>query len=136
MEQGAGVVMSMPLGGGHRRAAADRASAEGNAAQLEHMSVQRTVRAIADADLSSATLRLEAWKNTDLSAQSAASALVRTERGYQLGQIDLADLLYARRQAGEARRSEIMARSEAARALLKLEIDSHSLWVVHDEDGG
>src|SRR3546814_7311364 len=37
MEQGAGVVMSMPLGGGHRRAAADRASAEGNAAQLEHM---------------------------------------------------------------------------------------------------
>src|SRR3546814_3295651 len=73
MEQGAGVVMSMPLGGGHRRAAADRASAEGNAAQLEHMSVQRTVRAIADADLSSATLRLEAWKNTDLSAQSAAS---------------------------------------------------------------
>src|SRR3546814_272607 len=136
MEQGAGVVMSMPLGGGHRRAAADRASAEGNAAQLEHMSVQRTVRAIADADLSSATLRLEAWKNTDLSAQSAASALARTERGYQLGQIDLADLLYARRQAGEARRSEIMARSEAARALLKLEIDSHSLWVVHDEDGG
>ena len=136
MEQGAGVVMSMPLGGGHRRAAADRASAEGNAAQLEHMSVQRTVRAIADADLSSATLRLEAWKNTDLSAQSAASALARTERGYQLGQIDLADLLYARRQAGEARRSEIMARSEAARALLKLEIDSHSLWMVHDEDGG
>ena len=136
MEQGAGVVMSMPLGGGHRRAAADRASAEGNAAQLEHMSVQRTVRAIADADLSSATLRLEAWKNTDLSAQSAANALVRTERGYQLGQIDLGDLLYARRQAGEARRSEIMARSEAARALLKLEIDSHSLWVVHDEDGG
>ena len=52
------------------------------------------------------------------------------------GQIDLADLLYARRQAGEARRSEIMARSEAARALLKLEIDSHSLWMVHDEDGG
>ena len=136
MEPGAGVVMSMPLGGGHRRAAADRASAEGNAAQLEHMSVQRTVRAIADADLSSATLRLEAWKNTDLSAQSAASALARTERGYQLGQIDLADLLYARRQAGEARRSEIMARSEAARALLKLEIDSHSLWMVHDEDGG
>ena len=50
--------------------------------------------------------------------------------------VKLDDLLYARRQAGEARRSEIMARSEAARALLKLEIDSHSLWVVHDEDGG
>lgn len=136
MEQGAGIVMSMPLGGGHRRAAAERASAEGNAAQLEHMSVQRAVTAIADADLSNATLRLEAWKSTDLSARSVADALARTERGYQLGQIDLADLLYARRQAGEARRSEIMARSEAARALLKLEIDSHSLWVSRDEDGG
>src|SRR3546814_10177872 len=90
-----------------------RASAEGNAAQLEHMSVQRTVTAIADADLSNATLRLEAWKSADLSAQSAGDALARTERGYQLGQIDLADLLYARRQANAARRSEIMARSEA-----------------------
>ncbi|PKQ01246.1 MAG: transporter [Alphaproteobacteria bacterium HGW-Alphaproteobacteria-13] len=135
MEQGAGVVMSMPLGGGHRRAAAERASAEGNAAQLEHMMVQREVRAIADADLSNATLRLEAWKSADLSAQSAGDALARTERGYQLGQIDLVDLLYARRQAGEARRSEVMARSEAARALLRLEIDSHSLWVRHEDDG-
>src|SRR3546814_11337973 len=114
MEQGAGVVMSMPLGGGHRRAAADRASAEGNAAQLEHMSVQRTVRAIADADLSSATLRLEAWKNTDLSAQSAASALARTERGYQLGQTHLADLLPARRQAGGAPPAQARPRAEAA----------------------
>src|SRR3546814_14250818 len=112
MEQGAGVVMSMPLGGGHRRAAADRASAEGNAEQLEHMSVQRTVRAIADADLSSATLRLEAWKNTDLSAQSAASALARTERGYQPRPLDLSTLLSARRQPGGAPRSDTLAQSE------------------------
>src|SRR3546814_16512994 len=90
----------------------------------------------ADADLSSATLRLEAWKNTDLSAQSAASALARTERGYQLGQIDLADLLYARRPAGEASRSEILARSEPTRAPLNLQIESHSSLGVHDEGGG
>src|SRR3546814_9051609 len=94
---------------------------------LEHMSVQRTVTAIADADLSNATLRLEAWNSADLSAQRAGDALARTERGYQLGQIDLADLLYARRQANEARRSEIMTRSEAASALLRMEIDSHSM---------
>src|SRR3546814_4143940 len=141
MEQGAGIVMSMPLGGGHRRAAADRASAEGNAAQLEHMSVQRTVTAIADADLSNATLRLEAWKSADLSAQSAGDALARTERGYQLGQIDLADLLYARRQANEASRSEIMARSEAARSMLRLAIRSEEQrvgteWVRTCRHGG
>ncbi|OHT21777.1 TolC family protein [Edaphosphingomonas haloaromaticamans] len=129
MERGAGVVASIPLGGGYRRAAADQASAEANAARLELANIQRSVAAIADADLSNARTRLEAWRSARASAQSASDAAGRTERGYQLGQIDLVDLLYARRQANDARRSEIDARSEASRALLKLRIDSHSIWV-------
>jgi cobalt-zinc-cadmium efflux system outer membrane protein len=129
MERGAGVVASIPLGGGYRRAAADQASAEANAARLELANIQRSVAAIADADLSNARTRLEAWRSAQASAQSASDAAGRTERGYQLGQIDLVDLLYARRQANDARRSEIDARSEASRALLKLLIDSHSIWV-------
>src|SRR3546814_12581600 len=111
MERGAGIVMSMPLGGGHRRAAADRASAEGNAAQLEHMSVLRTVTAIADADLSNATLRLDAWHSADLSAPSAADALSRTEPVNPLGPIDLADFLYPSCQTNDACRSEHQAPS-------------------------
>lgn len=129
MEGGAGVVASIPLGGGYRRAAADQASAEANAARLELANIQRSVAAIADADLSNARTRLEAWRSAQASAQSASDAAGRTERGYQLGQIDLVELLYARRQANDARRSEIDARSEASRALLKLQIDSHSIWV-------
>ncbi len=129
MERGAGVVASIPLGGGYRRAAASQASAEANAARLELANIQRSVAAIADADLSNARTRLEAWRSARASAQSASDAAGRTERGYQLGQIDLVDLLYARRQANDARRSEIDARSEASRALLKLRIDSHSIWV-------
>lgn len=129
MERGAGVVASIPLGGGYRRAAASQASAEANAARLELANIQRSVAAIADADLSNARTRLEAWRSAQASAQSASDAAGRTERGYQLGQIDLVDLLYARRQANDARRSEIDARSEASRALLKLQIDSHSIWV-------
>ncbi|MDF0544905.1 TolC family protein [Sphingobium sp. H39-3-25] len=129
MERGAGVVASIPLGGGYRRAAADEASAEANAARLELANIQRSVAAIADADLSNARTRLEAWRSAQASAQSASDAAGRTERGYQLGQIDLVDLLYVRRQANDARRSEIDARSEASRALLKLQIDSHSIWV-------
>src|SRR3546814_19969176 len=70
MEQGAGIVMSMPLGGGHRRAAADRASAEGNAAQLEHMSVPRTVPAIADADLATAPFPPATRKTPTLTTQN------------------------------------------------------------------
>ena len=129
MEGGAGVVASIPLGGGYRRAAADQASAEANAARLELANIQRSVAAIADADLSNARTRLEAWRSAQASAQSASDAAGRTERGYQLGQIDLVELLYARRQANDARRSEIDARSEASRALLKLQIDSHSIWI-------
>lgn len=129
MERGAGVVASIPLGGGYRRAAADQASAEANAARLELANTLRAVTAIADADLSNARTRLEAWRSARISAQSASDAARGTERGYQLGQIDLAELLYARRQANDARRSEIDARSEASRALLKLQIDAHNIWV-------
>lgn len=134
MEKGAGVVVSVPLGGGHRRAAADMASAEANAARLELENVMRSVTAVADADLSNARTRLKAWHRAQAAAQSAAEAVGRTERGYQLGQIDLADLLYARRLANDARRAEIMARSDASRALLKIQIDAHTIWSP-DEDG-
>ena len=78
--------------------------------------------------------RRTAWRNADASARSAGDAAERTVRGYQLGQIDLSDMLSARRQANDARRMEIEARSEADRALLKIQIDSHSIWAP-DEAG-
>lgn len=133
MERGAGVVASIPLGGGYRRAAADQASAEANAARLEVSSVERSVMAVANADLSNARTRLMAWESADQAARSAQASADRMEQGYRLGGVDLADLLYARRQANEARRYEIEARSSADRALLKLEIDSHSIWVSNDD---
>ncbi|UNK79648.1 TolC family protein [Sphingopyxis granuli] len=133
-ETGAGVVASIPLGGGYRRAAADQASAEANAARMELSAVTRTVEAMANADLSNARTRFNAWSNTESSARSAGDAAARTARGYQLGQIDLVDLLYAQRQTNDARRMEIDARSEANRALLRLEIDSHSIWAATDRE--
>lgn len=128
MEKGAGLVASIPLGGGYRRAAAEQSTAEANAARMELANVTRSVTAVANADLSNARTRLDAWRSAQASAQSAADAAGRTERGYHLGQIDLSDLLYARRQANDARRMEIEMRSEADRALLKIQIDSHSIW--------
>mgnify|MGYP001036450327 CR=1 FL=1 len=135
MEQGAGLVMSIPIGGGYRRAAEGQALAEAKAGRLELANVERMVTATADADLSNARTRLQAWKSASAAARSAAEAARRTERGHQLGQIDLTDLLYAQRQANDARRAEIEARSEADRALMKLQIDSHVIWMedeTHD----
>ncbi|MGL1585783.1 hypothetical protein ACSTHB_23410, partial [Vibrio parahaemolyticus] len=57
MEKGAGIVASIPLGGGYRRAAADQASAEANAARMELAAIQRNIQAIANADLSNARTR-------------------------------------------------------------------------------
>lgn len=133
-ETGAGIIASMPLGGGYRRAAADQAAAEAGAARMEMVAIERTVRATANADLASARAYYAAWQSADLAAHSAAEAASRMARGHQLGQIDLAELLYARRLAGEARRAEIDARSAANQALTRLMVDSHSIWTAADPD--
>jgi outer membrane protein, heavy metal efflux system len=130
MERGAGLTLSMPLGGGYRRAAVDQASAEANAARFDRTNAQRMVEASADADLSNAGTRMAVWRSMADAVASATTAAARTERGQLLGAIDLADMLYARRQAHDARRAEIEARGAAVRALMKLQIDAHSIWVT------
>jgi len=133
LERGVGFVASMPLGGGHRRALAERASSEANASMIDLEQVRRTINVTADVDLSDASTRFDAWQASRASSASAASAAALTTRGYQLGAIDLTDLLYAQRQANDARRAEIAARAEAARAIFKLRIDSHTVWAPMDE---
>lgn len=130
MERGAGLVASIPLGGGYRRAAADQASAEANAARFDLSNVQRMVEATADADLSNARTRMDVWRGMADAADSSLAAAARTQRGQLLGAVDLSDMLYARRQAHDAQRAEIEARGEAVRAITKLQIDSHSIWVT------
>jgi outer membrane protein TolC len=133
-ERGLGLVASVPLGGGYRRAAADQAGAEANAAGFDLANVRRQVEATADADLSNARTRFEVWRGMADAGSSTVAAAARTERGHVLGAIDLADMLYARRLAHDAQRAEIDARSAAVRALTKLQIDSHSIWVTPGDD--
>jgi outer membrane protein, heavy metal efflux system len=135
LERGGGIVASIPLGGGHRRALADRASSDASATLIDLEQVKRTITVTADIDVSDAMTQFEAWQASRASSLSAGAAAGRTARGYQLGAIDLTDLLYAQRQANDARRAEIAARAEAARAIFKLRIDSHTVWApVGDTD--
>lgn len=127
-ERGAGVVFSMPLGGGYRREAAERARAEAGAARFDEARVRREVEEAARADAVAVTTRMDAWEAAGRAVQAAESAAARSDRGYRMGAIDLADRLYVRRQQLEARRAEVMARGEALRAILKLRIDSHTVW--------
>lgn len=128
MEQGAGVVVSIPLGWGYRKGASDQASAQASAATFDLEQTRRAVDAEVRADVASTRARVAAWQSARWSAETAARAGALTERGYQAGETDLIDFLYAQRQAAEASRVEIRARAEAAAAVLKLKIDAHLMW--------
>lgn len=132
-ERGAGIVASMPLGGGYRRAASDQADAEAGAAELDLSQTRRQIEATASVDVANIRSREAVWRNRALSATSAERAATRTSRGYELGQIDLTDTLLVQRQANDARRLEIEARGEMLRSLLKLEIDAHRIWTSTED---
>ncbi|WBH15321.1 TolC family protein [Sphingomonas radiodurans] len=133
MERGLGMVATMPLGGGYRRLVAAEAVAQAGAAVQEVVAVRRSVEATAAADVALAQARLDSWNAVREAASSAESVAARTLSGNRLGAIELGDLLYAQRQANDARREEVRARVEALRAILKLEIDSHVVWIDTDD---
>lgn len=128
-ERGVGMVFSMPFGGGYRRAQADQAQAEASAARTEATLARLTVRETADADLAEAQYRYSAWARSREALIAQMAALEKMRRGYQLGEIDLAELLLSERMAHEAFRNETVAKTEATRAFTRLRIDSHELWL-------
>lgn len=129
-ERGAGVVLSMPLGGGQRKAVAEEAGAGASAARAEEQLARFRVQETADADLAEARYRVAAWQRARESIEAQMAALNKLRRGHQLGEIDLADLLLGERMVHEAFRIEATSRAEAVRAITKLRIDSHELWLA------
>ncbi len=129
-ERGAGVVFSMPLGGGYRKAVADEAGAGASAARAEEQLARFRVLETADADAAEARYRIAAWQRARESIEAQMAALAKLRRGHQLGEIDLGDLLLGERMVHEAFRIEATSRAEAVRAITKLRIDSHQLWLA------
>lgn len=129
-ERGAGLVFSLPLGGGHRKALADEAGAGASAARAEEQLARFAVQETADADVAEARYRIAAWGRSRETVAAQMAALEKLRRGHQLGEIDLADLLLGERMVHDAFRIEAEARAEAMRAITKLRIDSHELWLA------
>jgi outer membrane protein TolC len=129
LERGAGVIVSMPLGGGHRRALAQEAGATAAAARAEEQRVRFTVTETAAADVTEARLRVASWQRAREAVAAQMAALEKLRRGHQLGEIDLADLLLGERMLHDAFRREAEARAEAMRAITRLRIDAHDLWL-------
>ena len=129
LERGAGVVMSVPLGIGARRAVADRAAADAKAATAELAAVRASVAELAATNLADVQAKHNAWQFAQVAADNQQAALMRLKRGQALGAIDLADVLQAERLAHAAARVEARSRADAHRAWTKLLIDSHNLWI-------
>jgi outer membrane protein TolC len=129
-ERGAGLVVSMPIGGGNRRALADQAESEGQAAAAELAAVRLDVQEMASRDVTRAHSAMQAWEQAREALNAQMAALSKTRRGHQLGAIDLADVLMAERLTHAAFRTEALARAEANRAINCMLIDSHNLWIA------
>jgi outer membrane protein TolC len=131
-ERGVGLLVSVPLGGSQRRAVADRARANATAAEAQAMAVRHDISALAGSDVATATAAFAGWQEALRAANASASAATRATRGHALGGLDIADRLYAQRLAQEAALAEVVARAEAWRAITRLQIDSHTLWMHAD----
>ena len=128
-ERGAGLVFSMPLGGRHRSALADQAGSEATAALAEERLARFDVEETASADLAEARFRISAWERAKEGLEAQMEVLLKLRRGNQLGEIDLADLLLGERMVHDAFNTEVQARADAQRAITKLRIDAHELWL-------
>ncbi|MDM7957012.1 TolC family protein [Blastomonas sp.] len=133
METGLGLIATIPLGGSHRSAIADRVSSEAVAVAAEAAAVGFDVREMADGDLVNANAAWQAWQRSREGAKAQVDAVLKMRRGYDLGAINLADLLLAERQTHDMFRAEILARTQALRAITRIMIDSHSIWIGDDD---
>jgi len=133
MERGAGVMVSIPFGGGYRAAQASKAAAEASAAQGELQATRLTIAETANTDLAEAEASLTVWQQSRAAVEAQVAALQKLRRGQQLGEISLSEVLLAERMVQDAFRAEAVARTDAMRAITRLRIDSHQLWIDDDE---
>lgn len=132
-ENGIGVFFSIPVGGRLRNAESDALAADATAAALEARIVVRDVELIAEHDIIEVQMGMQAWQQSFAALESSAEAVARMQRSVEVGESDLTELLIAQRQDLEIRRTEASARVAAHNAILKLQIDSHSIWGLGDE---
>jgi outer membrane protein TolC len=130
--KGVGVYVAIPFGGSRRQALADSSAARASIAQVNLMRTKRESAALGERNAVSSEATRRAWRSANAAVEASQAAAERTQRGYKLGELDLAQVLMANRQLNEVKRAEISARVDAWRAVTHLRLDSHDLW--HDDD--
>jgi outer membrane protein TolC len=125
-----GLFVGIPFPGEARRANAEGARAETAAALHREATVLRRLEAQTASLYTVASRSYEAAQR----AESAAAGLQRNAdlagRAYALGEVNLADVIAARRIAVEARLAATLASLDAAEARYRLMLDAHELWPI------
>lgn len=128
-----GAYVSIPLPGTARRATADAALAQADAAGSREAAATQRIAAEAAGLYQSASAALATWQAGQGAGERLSRAAEMTARAYQLGEGTLNDLLTARRMANEAQLAARLLQLDALELRYRLLLDAHRLWVLDEE---
>lgn len=132
-ETALGVFVSVPIGGGARRAVAEEAAGLAIAAEADAEAVRIEVDRHAHVLSARAEALASAWALARQALEAQREEVARLEEGRRLGGVALAPLLAARRRARDAAIAEVESRVAATGATARLLLDAHAFWI--DDDG-
>jgi outer membrane protein TolC len=130
-EQVNGLVFSLPLGGRARSASAQAERATAAALHGDAAAMRRDITREAVVTVTTAATLAEQWQAQHAALAASETALKQVKRGWELGEIALAEWLLVQRQHGQIAASEADARASAEQARLRVLVDAHDIW--HDE---
>lgn len=133
-ERVTGLSVSIPLPGGARRAASAESSARAEMAAQQEALVLRRLEAEISASYNNAKAAYASWQSANIAGELMGRNEEKIARAYALGEMNLNDLLLARRQGMEARLTASLARLEAAESRYRLLLDTHQLWPLGKEE--
>jgi cobalt-zinc-cadmium efflux system outer membrane protein len=128
-----GVTVALPFGGSGRRA--DHAAALARATMATERTRQIRLKVEGDANRALSAVRLgrSRWEQLSRLAEQMQATAATMRRGYELGELDLAQTLTAQRQALEAALGAQQAKLDAIEAYARLRLDAHEIWALaHD----
>ena len=130
-ERALGLVFSIPIGGRYRSAVGDVEAANASALHSDSLVMRRDIQREAEQSVRLATQRREGWLAQQRALAASSEATRRIRRGWELGELPLAEWLLADRTHWQIALAEASARVDAERARLRVLVDSHELW--HDD---
>ncbi len=126
-----GLVVTMPLGGRHRSAVAAAEGASAAALHGDAAKMRREIEREAGQTVRMVKQARRQWVAQKRAMTASDEARRRTRRGWELGELSLAEWLFAERTHRQIAFAEAGARADAEEARLRVLVDSHELW--HDE---